>query len=117
MNEAANRLLRSREITQVRLEEVTGVDQSLISRYFNDHIVPKMPNARKLALALGISLDQLYDVIEGRWPVSIVDLPVVPDTDPDEPGNESDAPSPAVDRREDDEDPNEAPLVAVAGAR
>ncbi len=53
--------MHARNIRQADLSEKSGVSQSLISDYCNDKKVPSLSNARAIAEALGVSLDELAD--------------------------------------------------------
>ena len=46
-------------MTQKRLSEVAGVPRICINRYENGIYRPNMENARKLATALGVTIDEL----------------------------------------------------------
>ena len=47
------------KMTQKRLAEVSGVPRICINRYENGIYRPNMENARKLAIALGVTIDEL----------------------------------------------------------
>ncbi len=53
--------LAAKNLRQNDLSELSGVSQSLISDYCKDRKVPSLKNARALADALGISLDELAE--------------------------------------------------------
>ncbi|QEK12619.1 helix-turn-helix transcriptional regulator [Crassaminicella thermophila] len=46
-------------ITQVKLSEITSIEQTVISRYENGVIVPPIPKLEKIAKALKIPLTEL----------------------------------------------------------
>ena len=54
-----NRLLAQRNLTQVQLAEMTGQQQSLISRIANSHNMPGGTVLARIAEALDVSIDRL----------------------------------------------------------
>lgn len=49
----------SKKITQVELEEKTGISQQMISRYESGEHYPQIDTAKVIADALGVTLDEL----------------------------------------------------------
>lgn len=57
---------KSKNITQVELEEKTGIPQQMISRYENGNNIPQLDTAAMIADALGVSLDELVSIREAH---------------------------------------------------
>lgn len=52
-------LREGKRLTLKELEELSGVDGSLINRIENGKVTPRVDTAVKLARALGVSVDEL----------------------------------------------------------
>lgn len=48
-------------LTQMQLGEKTGIDPNMISRYERGTAIPTLENIKKLALGLGITIDELLN--------------------------------------------------------
>jgi transcriptional regulator with XRE-family HTH domain len=62
LGEKVTRLKKLKSMSQVDLAHVTGIPRDAISKYERGDIVPSVKYAKRLAHALGVSLD--YLVIE-----------------------------------------------------
>lgn len=56
----------SRNITQVELSEMTGISQQLISSYELEKNIPLIDNAKIIADALGVTVDELIVIKEAK---------------------------------------------------
>lgn len=54
-------LLRARKMRQVDLAERMGMSKQQMNDYVNDRITMSLATARRFALHLGCSIDDLYD--------------------------------------------------------
>lgn len=61
---------KSKGITQVELEEKTGISQQMISRYESGDHIPQIDTAVKIADALGVTLDELVVIREAKEQVA-----------------------------------------------
>ena len=48
-------------LTQVQLGEKAGIDPNMISRYERETAIPTLENIKKIALGLGITIDELLN--------------------------------------------------------
>lgn len=48
-------------LTQVQLGEKSGIDPNMISRYERETAIPTLENIKKIALGLGITIDELLN--------------------------------------------------------
>lgn len=55
---------KSKNVTQVELSEKTGLTQQVISTYERGEFTPQLSNAKIIADALGVSLDELVIIRE-----------------------------------------------------
>lgn len=61
MDHPLKRLRVSRELSQVKLAELLGIAQSLVSKYENGDVTPSIEKAAEIAAKLGMSeLELLY---------------------------------------------------------
>lgn len=56
----------SRNITQVELSEMTGISQQLISSYELEKNIPLIDNAKIIADALGVTVDELIVIKDAK---------------------------------------------------
>ena len=55
-------ILRQRSgLTQIQLGAKTGIDSNMISRYERDAVTPTLENIQRLALGLGVTVDELLN--------------------------------------------------------
>ncbi|WP_190559886.1 helix-turn-helix domain-containing protein [Anabaena sphaerica] len=61
--EAFKKLLKDKNFSQYKLEQVTGIDKSVISKIVNGYTAePKLETLEKIAIALGVGLPQLTEI-------------------------------------------------------
>lgn len=53
---------RRKGVTQVELSEKTGIAQQMISKYEVGEYLPQLDNAKIIADALGVTLDELVQI-------------------------------------------------------
>lgn len=53
------RLKKDRKISQIELANVTGISRDAISKYERGDVLPSVEYAKRIAYALGVSLDYL----------------------------------------------------------
>ena len=54
-------LIRNANLKQITLAEMSGIDPNLISRYVRGESFPTLETAKKIALSLGVSIDELLN--------------------------------------------------------
>lgn len=59
LGQKITRIRKEKKLSQVDVASYVGVSRDAISKYERDDIVPSVENAKKIAQALGISLDYL----------------------------------------------------------
>ena len=73
MNSGVRLYLSSGEVLLVNLSKLsrdTGIDATSLSKMFSRKRIPKYFNGRKIAEALGIGGEQLYEALEPKKPES-----------------------------------------------
>jgi len=57
-------LLKRRGISQADLSQRTGLSETTISQYANNHRVMSLANAKTIAATLKVTMDELYTWVE-----------------------------------------------------
>ena len=60
MRQQITRLRKAKNLTQVELAKLCGLSRQSINMLECDNTIPSLPNAYKLARALGVAIEQLY---------------------------------------------------------
>lgn len=55
-----------KNITQEELSEITGIKQSIISRYENEAIIPPIPKLEAISQALEVPISKLLELDEAK---------------------------------------------------
>lgn len=61
--EKLTEIREKKKMTQERLGELTGMTQEAISRYENGKVTPNVDSRKKLANALGVKEEELFECI------------------------------------------------------
>lgn len=61
-SESLVRLMAKKSLSQAELSRISGVRASAISTYVNDTSEPSLANARKIADALGVTIDAMVGI-------------------------------------------------------
>lgn len=83
------KLKKSKQLSQVELAKITGISRDAISKYERNEVIPSVDYAKRIADALGISLDylvsdkELEDVLDNNSVKRIQAIQKLPDTEKD----------------------------------
>jgi transcriptional regulator with XRE-family HTH domain len=78
-------LKKQRKMSQLELSRVTGISRDAISKYERDEVVPSVEYAKRIADALGVSLDFLVggdngeDVLDSATLKRVKDIQALPE--------------------------------------
>ena len=62
-----------KRLTQIQLGDKTGIDSNMISRYERGTATPSLENLKRLALGLGITVDELLNgPISTNWELRLI---------------------------------------------
>lgn len=64
MGQRLKRLRKDRGLTQEQLAEATGIPLTSLRNYEQDHREPRLDQARRIAVALGVSLDVIAGAVK-----------------------------------------------------
>ncbi|MEE9362070.1 MAG: helix-turn-helix transcriptional regulator [Cellulophaga sp.] len=87
--EKITKLKKQKKLSQVALAETTGISRDAISKYERGDSVPSVDYAKRIADALGVSLDYLVsdsdneDVLDNDTVNRIKEIQILPDSEKD----------------------------------
>lgn len=89
LSEKITKLKKLKGLSQVDLSEATGISRDAISKYERGDAMPSVEYAKRIADALGVSLDYLVSdddteqVLDNETVTRIKDIQKLPDTEKD----------------------------------
>ena len=89
LGEKITRLKKLKNLSQVALAEATGISRDAISKYERGDSIPSVDYAKRIAEALGVSLDYLVsdsdkeDILDNDAVKRIKDIQDLPDSEKD----------------------------------
>jgi len=89
LGEKITKLKKQKKLSQVALAETTGISRDAISKYERGDSVPSVDYAKRIADALGVSLDYLVsdsdieDVLDNDTVNRIKEIQILPDSEKD----------------------------------